>query len=50
MHRADAWTAIDRLSIIWKCELPNEIKQDFFQAVVLSILLYKCNTRTRKKV
>ena len=29
---AKAWTAIDRLSIISKSDLSDEIKQDFFQA------------------
>ena len=27
------WTASDRLSIIWKSDLSNKIKQDFFQGV-----------------
>ena len=38
-----AWTAIDRLSIRWKSGLSNEIKSNFFLAVVMSILLYVCN-------
>ena len=37
-------TAIDRLLIIWKSDLSNKIKQDFFQAVAVSILLYGCTT------
>ena len=36
-----AWTAIDRLSIIWKSDLTNK---SFFQAAVVSILLYGCTT------
>ena len=39
-----AWTAIDRLSIIWKSDLTDEMKRSFFQAVVVSILLYGCTT------
>ena len=39
-----AWTAIDRLSVIWKSELSDKIKFSFFQAVVVSILLYGCTT------
>ena len=35
-----AWTTIDRLSIIWKSYLTNKMKHSFFQAVVVSILLY----------
>ena len=41
---AKMWNAIDRLSIIWKLDLSNEIKQDFFQIVTLFILLYGCTT------
>ena len=39
-----AWTAIDRLLIIWKSDLTNKIKRSFFQAVVVLILLYGCTT------
>ena len=41
-----AWTAIDRLSIIWKSDLTDKMKRSFFQAAVVSILLYGCTTRT----
>ena len=41
-----AWTAIDRLSIIWKSDLIDKMKRSFFQAAVLSILLYGCTTWT----
>ena len=44
-----AWTAIDRLSIIWKSDLTDEMKRSFFQAVVVSILLYGCTTWTLTK-
>ena len=44
-----AWTAIDRLSIIWKSDLTDKMKRSFFQAVVVSILLYRCATRTLTK-
>ena len=39
-----AWTAIDKLSIIWKSDLTNKMKCSFFQAAVVSILLYGCTT------
>ena len=29
-----AWTAIDKLSIIWKSDLTDEMKRSFFQAAV----------------
>ena len=41
---AEAWTAIERLRNIWKSNLSDKIKCTFFQAVVVSILLYRCNT------
>ena len=41
-----AWTAIDRLSIIWKSNLTDKMKRSFFQAAVVSILLYGCTTWT----
>ena len=31
------WNAIDRLSILWKFDLFDNIKRDFFQAVAVSI-------------
>ena len=44
-----AWTAIDRLSIIWKSNLTDKMKHSFFQAAVVSILLYGCTTWTLNK-
>ena len=46
---AKAWTAFDRLSVIWKSDLINKIKHSFFQAAVVSILLYGCTTWTLTK-
>ena len=43
------WTAIDKLSIIWKSDLIDKMKRSFFQAVVVSILLYGCTTWTLTK-
>ena len=48
MLLAEVWTAIDRLSVIWKSE-PNKIKRSFFQVAVVSILLYRCTTWTLTK-
>ena len=44
-----AWTAINRLSIIWKSDLTDKMKRSFFQATVTSILLYGCTTWTLTK-
>ena len=44
-----AWTAINRLSIIWKSDLTDKMKHSFFQAAVTSILLYGCTTWTLTK-
>ena len=47
---AKAGTTIDRLSIIWKSELTDKMKRNFFQAAVVSILLYGCTTWTLTKL
>ena len=44
MQLAKAWTAIDRLTVIWKSDLTNKMKRSFFQAAVISILLYEWTT------
>ena len=44
-----AWTALDRLSVIWKSNLTGKRKLSFFQAAVVSILLYGCTTWTLTK-
>ena len=44
-----AWTAINRLSIIWKSDLTDKMKRSFFQAAVASMLLYGCTTWTLTK-
>ena len=44
IHLVKMWTAIDRLSIIWKSDLAGKIRQDFFQAAVVTILWYGCIT------
>ena len=44
MQLAKAWIAIDRLLVIWKLDLTNEIQHSFFQAVVVSLLLHGCMT------
>ena len=43
------WTAIDKLSIIWKSDLTDKRKRSFFQAAVVLILLYGCTTWTLTK-
>ena len=49
MRLTKAWTAINRLSIIWKSVLTYKMKRSFFQAAVVSILLYGCTTWTLTK-
>ena len=41
---AKAWAAIDSLLVIWKSDLTDKMKRNFFQAVVVGILLYGCTT------
>ena len=49
MQLAKAWTAINRLSVIWKSDLTNRTKRSFFKAAVISMLLYGCTTWTLTK-
>ena len=49
MQLTKAWTAIDKLSIIWKSYLTDKMKRSFFQAAVASILLSGCTTWTLTK-
>ena len=49
MRLTKVWTAIDKLSIIWKSNLTDKMKRSFFQAAVVSILLYGCTTWTLTK-
>ena len=44
-----AWTTISRLSVIWESDLTDKMRRSFFQAAVLSILLYGCTTWTLTK-
>ena len=46
---AKAWTAIDRLSVVWKSDLNDKMKRSFFQAAIVSILLNGCLTWTPTK-
>ena len=46
---AKAWTAIDRLSVVWNSDLTDKMKRNFFQAAVVLILLYGCTIRTLTK-
>ena len=39
-----AWTATDKLLIIWKSDLTDKMKRSFFRAAVVSILLNGCTT------
>ena len=48
-RQTKAWTAFDRLSVIWKSDLTDKIKRSFFQAAVVSMLLYGCTPWTLTK-
>ena len=49
MRLTKAWTAINRLSVIWKSDLTDKMKCSFFQGMVMSMLLYGCTTWTLTK-
>ena len=44
-----AWTAFNWQSVIWKSDLADKMKRSFFQAAIVSILLYGCTTWTLTK-
>ena len=44
-----AWTAINRLLVIWKSDLTDKMKRSFFQAATVSILPCGCTTWTLTK-
>ena len=44
-----AWASINSLSIVWKSDLTDKMKRSFFQAAVVSILLYGCTIWTLTK-
>ena len=44
-----AWNAIDRLSVIWKSDLSDKIKQDYFQVTAVSILHSGCTNKMHRK-
>ena len=46
---AYAWSAINRLPVIWKSDLTDKMKRSFFQAAVVLILLDGCTTWTLTK-
>ena len=46
---AKARTAINRLLVIWKTDLTDKMKCSFFQALVMSVLLYGYTTWTLTK-
>ena len=50
VYLAKAMTAIGSLSIIWKSNHSNKIKRNFFQAAIVSILLYGCSMCTLTKL
>ena len=35
-----AWSALDVINAVWKSSLPDDIKRDFFQAAVETVLVY----------
>ena len=49
IYLVKTWKAINSLWIIWRSDLSDRIKQDFFQALVVFILLYRHTTGTLTK-
>ena len=49
MQLTRTWTAINRLLVVCKSDLTDKMKRSFFQAAIMSILLYGCTTWTLTK-
>ena len=49
INRAKAWTALNGFDSIWKSNLPDNLKKDFFRATVEFILLYGATAWTLTK-
>ena len=49
IRKAKAWAALNKLDKIWKSELNINMKRNFFEAVVESVLLYGSTTWTLTK-
>ena len=50
MRLGKAWTAIYTLKATWKFDLPDKIKQEFFQVIAGSVPLNGCATWTLTKL
>ena len=46
---AKAWSALNRLRTIWKSSLPDNMKRNFFRAIVESVLIYGSTAWTLTK-
>jgi exonuclease III len=49
MRIGKAWGALNGLNVVWKSSLPDDIKRDFFQAAVETVLVYGSSTWTLTK-
>ena len=49
MRQTKAWTAIDKLSIIWKSDLADEMKRSSFKAAVVWMHYLEANKTTGEK-
>ena len=45
-----AWSALDGLNAVWKSSLPDDIKRNFFQTAVETVLAYDSPSCTLIKV
>merc|ERR1711944_113002 len=43
---AKAWAALNKINSVWKSNLPNKLKREFFRATVEKVLLYGATTWT----
>ena len=46
---AKAWAALNKMDIVWKSDLPDDLKRSFFRATVESVLMYGATAWTLTK-
>ena len=46
---AKAWAALNKMDVVWKSDLTNDLKRSFFRATVESIMMYGATTWTLTK-
>ena len=49
IRKAKAWIALNKMDVVWKSVLPDDLKRSFFRATVESVLMYGATAWTLTK-